>query len=149
MSSHALGVIRRSDPEPVECLLGLLMAAYGAWLAMPWTTWNLAPGGACDSGAFDILSAVWRYEIVQGSAFVLVGAGHVMSAFRQLDSRTRLVFAALAAGMWSITWVSFLLWRWQSSAVPVYGVHALSHAWLVARHLREIRAQRRLRRGHG
>jgi hypothetical protein len=142
-ATHALAVIRRSDPEPVEWLLGLLMAAYGAWLIAPWTTWTVYKGAGCESGAYELIRRVWATEEVQGAAFVVVGCGHAVSAFWGLGPRRRIGLAIAAAAMWSITWASFVVWRWQSTAVPVYAMHALAHVWLVWRHAIE----RRVRRG--
>ena len=144
-----LAALHRSDPEAWEIWGGILLAWYGSWLVMPWQTWaTVTSDGCCEVGGFDLVARVWSTELVQGVAFIVVGLASIAGGAFQWRLRMRAVTASVGVVLWVITLLSFALFRWESTATPMYGISAFAQLWLLYRFHIEGAVRQRLSGEH-
>ena len=113
-----------TDPRPFMVVLGFWTAAWGLWLAIPWSVTFANP--IYDAVRFLAPESVW------GFVLFAIGVGQIYHAFRPIRWAA-LIITFVATFLWSFIFIAFIVSAPYTTAMPVYGQVVIWNAWLLYR----------------
>lgn len=117
-------LLRWADPRIIEFGNALLAVVWGTWLIMPWEAWS---GSVIYRPLLHLAP-----EHVWGAVYAAIGATHVRVALSG-SYRWRQVFSYVGVCKWSLVAALFISGQLHATATVVYGMVAVSSAWVVIR----------------
>lgn len=124
IASWLTGALLNRQTWTLELFLAVQALCWGAWLLMPWSSFDVVPG------AFTVLGLV--PEPVWGVLFAGHGVAHLVALWKRNPALCRRAALMLAA-LWLAVLVSLLLTIPLATSTPIYGMSVLGCFWIYVR----------------
>jgi len=116
--------LRRHQTWALEYFLAWQSLVWGAWLLMPFGSFEAVPG------AFTVLGII--PEPVWGVLFFGHGCAYLWALWNERTELCRRA-ALILGGLWLAVFLSLVLTIPWATSTPVYGVYVIACAWVYAR----------------